>query len=204
MAERLDVNLGQTPQLLPHVPCAEHDRDPLCREAASREPEDLCRRAIEPLGVIDHAEEAALPCRLRKETENRERHEERVRSWACAEPDGDVERVALRARETLTQSQDRRAQLLYCGERELHLTFDAGGSDDSHGRGPLDRVVEERCLADSRVAMDDERAAASVTSGLHQPVKGRPLAFPTQQPHPGVTSLPLDEEPSSSPSMPLG
>ena len=79
MTEWLDVDLRQAPQRLGHLPRAEHHGDPLDREAASREPEDLCRRAIEPLGVIDHAEEAALPGGLGQQSENRERDEERVR-----------------------------------------------------------------------------------------------------------------------------
>ena len=80
MTERLDVDLGQTSQPLAQLPRAEHDRDPLGREAARCKPEGLCRRAIEPLGVVDDAQESPLSGRLRQESENRERHEERVRS----------------------------------------------------------------------------------------------------------------------------
>ena len=194
MTKRFDVDLGQAPQRLAHLPRAEHDGDPLGREAASREPEDLCRRAIEPLGVIDHAEEAALSRRLGEESENREGDEEPVRSRPQTQSEGDVERVALRARQTLTKSQDRRAELLNRGKRELHLALDPGRSDDSHGRGPRHRVVEERRLADPRLAMDDERAAVPVASGLHEPVKGRSLAFPAQQLHPAFPSIAFDEQ----------
>src|SRR4051812_41234815 len=62
MAEWLDVHLGQAPECLVRHPRAEHDGDPLRRQATSHEPESLRRRGIEPLGVIDHAQEAALSC----------------------------------------------------------------------------------------------------------------------------------------------
>ena len=184
MTEWLDMDLGQSPERLAHLPRGEHDRDPLDREPASREPEGLGRRAIEPVGVVDHAEEAALPGGLRQQSENRERHEKRIRRRPRTQPESDIERVALRTRQALTECKDRRAELLNRSERKLHLALDPGAADDSQRRGLLDRVVQQRRLADAGLAMDDEGAAVSVAGRLHQPVKGRSLAFPTQQLHP--------------------
>jgi hypothetical protein len=195
---------GRPRSASPNLPGAEHDRDPLGREAASRKPEDLCGRAIEPLGVIDQAEEAARSRRLGEESENRERDEEPVGNWPAAEPERDVERLALRERQTLPKIQDRRTELLDSGKRELHLAFDPCGTDNSHGRGPLHRVVEERRLADSGLAVDDERAAVAVACGLHQPVQGRSLAFPAEQLHPGLPPSHSTRAPSSFPKDDTG
>ena len=184
MTERFDMDLGQPPERLAHLPRGEHDRDPLGREAASREPEAWADARSSHWASSITQRRPRSSCRLRQQSENRERHEERVRSRARAEPEGDIERVALRTRQSLTECKDRRAELLNRSERELHLALDPGGADDSQRRGLLDRVVEQRRLADAGLAMDDERAAVSVAGGLHQPVKGRSLALPAQQLHP--------------------
>ena len=56
MTEWFEMDLGKSPERLTHLPRGEHDRDPLDGEPASREPECLGRRAIEPVGIVDHAE----------------------------------------------------------------------------------------------------------------------------------------------------
>jgi hypothetical protein len=114
------------------------------------------------------------------EAEDRERHQERIRSGPRTQPEGDIERVALRTRQALTEFEDRRAQLLDAGEREPHLVLDPGAPDDPQRRGLLDRVLEQRRLADARLAMDDERSTESIAGGVHQAVKGRSFAFPAQ------------------------
>ena len=190
MTERCDRDLWQSTRCVGHFARGEHHRDPLDREAASREPEDLCRRAIEPLGVVDHAEKRPLPGGLRQQSEHRECDEERVRRRPRPEPEGDIERVALRTRQSLSEGIDRRAELLNRGERELHLALDSGGAHDPQRRGLLDQVVEERRLADAGFAMDDECAAMTVARGLHQPVDGRLLALPAQQLHSALPPCP--------------
>src|SRR5439155_13055196 len=114
---------------------------------------------IEPLGVIDQTEKASLSRCLGEESEDREGDEEPVRSRTQTQSEGDVERVALRARQTLTESQDRGAELLNGGEWELHLALDPSGSDNLHGCGRRDRVVEESRLSHPSVAVDDEDPA---------------------------------------------
>jgi predicted ester cyclase len=203
MTEWLDMNLGQSPERLADLPRREQERDPLDREPASRESEGLGRRAIEPMGVVDHAQETAFAGGLRQQAENRERHEKRVRRRSRAQPERDVERVALRTRQAVTERKDRRTQLLNRRERELHLALDSGAPDDSHGRRLVDRVVEQRRLADAGLAMDDEGATVSVTGRRHQPIEGRSFAFPTQQLHSPWPPFPFEASLVAL-SMPLG
>ena len=183
MTEWLYMDLRQPPERFANLPRGEHDRDPLDREAASREPQGLRRRAIEPLGIVDQAEEAVLPGRLRQQPEHRERHEKGIRCRPRTTPKRDIQCLVLRTRQALTEREDRRAELLDTGERELHLPLDPGAAHDPHVRRLRDRVVQQRCLADAGFAVHDERAAAPVAGRLHQPAQGRSLAIPTQQLH---------------------
>src|SRR6267378_299998 len=105
MTERFDMDLGKSPEHLARLTSGEQDRDPL-----DREPERLGRRAIEPVGVVDHAEEAALPGGLREQSENRERDQKWIRRRPRTQPERDIECVALRRRQPLTEFKDRRAQ----------------------------------------------------------------------------------------------
>src|SRR5439155_12548514 len=104
---------------------------PLDREAAGRESEGLRRRAIEPLGVVDEAQDALLPGGLRQQSEHGERNEKGTRCRPRTAPERDIERVVLRTRQALTELEDRRAELLDRRERELHLAFDPGAAHDS-------------------------------------------------------------------------
>ena len=68
MTERCDGDLRQPPRCVGHVARGEDHRDPFDREAASGEPEDLRRRAIEPVGVVDHAQKRPLLGGLRQQS----------------------------------------------------------------------------------------------------------------------------------------
>jgi len=93
----------------------------------------------------------------------------------------DVESVALWLREPLRKLEERRAQLLERGERELHLPFHPAGSGDAEPLARLDRVLEQSGLADARLAMHHQDAAVSATRCLEQPVEHRTLALPSYQ-----------------------
>ena len=175
-------------------PRGEHHRDPLDREAASREPEHLRRRAIEPLGVVDQAQEG----RSRAASDSSPRTASATRNGFGAgpgtEPEGDSSASRCGSRQTLAKRQDRRTELLDRGERELHLALDAGGPDDPERPGPRHRVVEERGLADSRVAMDDERRRHT-RRGRTPPIGRQPLA---RAPGPATATRPHLHPPSRS------
>ena len=78
---------------------------------------------------------------------------------------------------------DRRAHLLNRGERQLHLALDPGTAKDAR-RGLLNHLVQQCCLADAGLAVDNERAAVAVAGGLHQPLEGcLGSALPAKQLH---------------------
>ena len=80
-----------------------------------------------------------------------------------------------------SQSVQRRAELVQRRERELHLRLHAGHAQHAEVAGRLDRVLEQRRLADSRFAPQDEGFAAPGTRGREQLVQRRALVAPTTQ-----------------------
>ena len=69
-------------------------------------------------------------------------------------------------------------------ERQLHLRFDAHGAHDPQISRRLDRVGQQRGLADARLAADHKHAATTGPSGSDQPVNDRRFATPIKQPSP--------------------
>ena len=64
---------------------------------------------------------------------------------------------------------------------ELHLAFDADGAGDAKLLPRLDRVLEQRGLADARLSVQHQDAAAAVARGLEQPVEHLALALAAEQ-----------------------
>jgi hypothetical protein len=87
----------------------------------------------------------------------------------------------LRLRETVHKLEERGTQLLNRCERELHLGFDPGRPSGPKPARSLDRVVEQRGLADARFAMHHQHAAASAAHAVNEPVEHLALAFAAEQ-----------------------
>ena len=100
-AQRLDAELREAGQSTIHLTRRERERDPLRQQAVSHERERSGRCAVEPLRVVDHAQERLLLDGFGEEAENREPDKIRARRLSGAEPEGDAERVPLRIGETL-------------------------------------------------------------------------------------------------------
>ena len=185
-AQRIDAELREAGQSGADVTRRERERDPLGEQAARDERERSGRCAVEPLRVVDEAQERLLLGGFGEETENREPDEERARRLSGAEPEGDAERVTLRIRKTLDELQDRRAELLQRRVVELHLPLDARSPDDAKVLARLDRVLEQCGLADAGVAVHDEDGAVTVPRGIQQPLEHRAFALPADEPPPAA------------------
>jgi hypothetical protein len=134
------------------------------RGSASRAPrcerQRLCRSTVEPLRVIDQADQRTLLRDLRQQTQNRQRNQEAVWSAALRQPERHLQRVSLRSREELQATEHGRAQLMNAGERKLHLGLDARRARDATSGGALEHVIEQRGLADAGLAAQDKHGAA--------------------------------------------
>jgi hypothetical protein len=145
--------------------------------------------------VVDQAQERLLLGGFGEEAENREPDKKRARRLSRVEPEGDAERVSLRIGETLAQVEERRTELLQRGVVEFHLPLDACSPGDTKILARLDRVLEQRGLADAGVSLQNEDGAVTVPRGNQQPLERHALALPAEQP----PRLRADDHPGSMP-----
>ena len=93
------LELGQVLQLLARLARGEHDPDRLGQQAPGHERQRQRRRLIQPLSVVDDAQQRALLGHLREQAQHRQPDEEPIRGGARAQPEHDLQRLALRSRE---------------------------------------------------------------------------------------------------------
>jgi hypothetical protein len=122
----------------------------------------LGRGLVEPLCVVDDAQQRLLLGSFGEEAEKREPDKKRARRLSGAEPGGDAECVTLRIRETFDELEKRQTELLQRRVVELHLSLDAGSTNNAKVLGRPDRVLEQRGLADSGLPMDYQDRAMAV------------------------------------------
>jgi hypothetical protein len=181
MTQGPDVELREARERLAQFAGREHQRDLLRQQAPSHEPERARRRAIKPLGVIDNTQQRALLGGLRQQAEGRHSDQERIRGRPGTVSERDGKGVALWLREALGELQDGGAQLLQRRVGELHLPFDADGAGDLELPRRLDRVLQQRGLADARLSVHDQDPAVPAPGGLQQPSEHLALRLPAEQ-----------------------
>ena len=181
MPEGQDVKLRQSSEQVARRSRGEYERDLLRQQAASHERERPRRCTVQPLRVIDNSQQRSLSGSLGQQAEDRQSDQEGVRRGSRDESERDAKRLVLRLWEALYKLEERGAQLLNRGERELHLRFDPGRLGGPKLARSLDRVVEQRRLADARFAMHYQHAAVPAAHAVQQPVEHLPLTLPAEQ-----------------------
>jgi len=106
----------------------EHEDDRLRLQASGHEREHLCRRLIEPLGIVDQAQKRLLFGGVREQAQHREPDEKPIGPRARRQAEGRPERILLGSRQALEPVQQRHAQLVETGEGKLHLRLHANGA----------------------------------------------------------------------------
>jgi hypothetical protein len=114
IAKRPDRQLGQTGQLreLDGLASREDDHDGLRGETARDEAEDLGGRPIQPLRIVQQADERLMLRGIREQCQDRKPHKEPIRRFARNEAEGRSESVALGSRQVVEPTQQWRAQLV--------------------------------------------------------------------------------------------
>jgi hypothetical protein len=87
-----------------------------------------------------------------------------------AEAERGLQRLTVRIGQPVQVIQQRLAQLLQSGERQLHLGLDAYGTDDPAARRAHANVVQQRRLAHPRLADQHQRLALARPDSIDQPV----------------------------------
>ena len=159
----------------------EHDSDPLCEQATGDECEGQRRGSIEPLCVVDQAQDRSLITSVREQAQNGEPDEERIWSSAGAETGGSLQSLTLRSRQRVDPVEQRAAELMETGVSELHLRLDPHRSENGQVRRRPDQVLEQRRLADPSLTAHHQRGTLSPADRTDQRVEQRALVGPTEQ-----------------------
>ena len=104
-AERLHAELREAGQSAPAVTRRECERDPFRQQAARHERERSGRCVVEPLRVVDQAQQGLLLGGIGEEAENRQPDEKRARRCPALSP------KATRARHAADQADGRRTMI---------------------------------------------------------------------------------------------
>ena len=152
LVQTLDHQLRQSRQVVAGLPHGEHQTHRFRLQAACDEREDLRRGAIEPLFIVDQADQRLLLGHLGEQAQDGQGNEKAIRRRSGTGAESRPQRIALRGRETLEAIQHRRQQLVQPGECKLHLRLDTGGARHAAARRLLDHVIQQRRLADARFA----------------------------------------------------
>ena len=121
----------------------EEHRDVLCLEAPCDEEERIRGRVVEPLRILDEAQEGLVLGRLGEQAQRCRRDEEAVAS-SRRQPERPLEGSGLRLRDVFDVTQDRANNLVQGGERQVRLRFDPSTAQNEHVAGLIARVLQER------------------------------------------------------------
>jgi hypothetical protein len=169
----------EAPQL--SVARREEQHHALGLESPRRERERVGRRPVEPLRVIDHAQQRRLLCRLRQQAQDRDADQEAILHGGPREAEAAGKGRRLRLRKTRRQPEDRPDELMQRGEGDLGLCLDPTRAQHPHPLRPLARVAEQRRLADARLAPHDQCAAARGPRGRDQAVDSGTLRVAAEE-----------------------
>lgn len=171
--EAAEPDLGKTgrPEPVAAVPYRQDQRHPLRLQAPRGEQQGVGRGAVQPLGVVDQAQQGSVAGELGQQGQGAETDQEAVGRGrrGRSEPEGSPQGVRLRGREPVEVAEPGAQQQVERGEHQLGLALDAHPAQRPHplGGGRPRRVVEQRRLADSRRAAEHQDAASALP-GLSQ------------------------------------
>jgi hypothetical protein len=150
-------------------------------QPAGHECERVSRFTIQPLSVVDQAEQRLPGGLVGQQAQGGQADQEPVRSRAFPQAEGQLQRGALRRGEHAGPVQVGPQQLVQGPEAELDVGLDAVGPDNGQaGRGRL-RVVEQRRLAHARLAAEHHGTAQSGPCVSQNPVQPVTLRAPPEQ-----------------------
>ena len=126
---------------------------------------------IQPLHVIDQAEQRTLPGHLRQQAQDGQAHQEPVRCRPRIHAERRPQCGTLRCRQAPKAVQHRRAQLVQPGEGQLHLRLHAGRALHPAVRRLPGQVIQQSRLAHAGFAVNHQDPALAGPHGLEAPVE---------------------------------
>jgi hypothetical protein len=177
------LELGDVPELVTRLACREHEPYGVGQEPTRHEREGERRRTIQPLCVIEHAQQRTPLRHFGEEAQHGEADQKTIRRGSGAQAEDDPKGVALWDRETLEVIEHRRAQLVQARVGQLHFRFNAGRARDVQVRGGRDQILQQRSLPDPRLAPEYERTTLAPADVIDQAVQPRALVGAAEQVH---------------------
>ena len=181
VSQALDLELRDVLELLARHARGEHESHRLGQQAPRHEGERQRRGLVQPLRVVDDAQEGPSLGGVRQEAEHRQTHQEPVGCGPGAHAEDDAERVALGSREPVEPVEQRPAQLVEARVGQLHLRLHPHRPGDREVRRGGDQVIEQRGLPDPCLTAQDERTALAPANPCDQLVQEGTLARPAGQ-----------------------
>ena len=185
LAESTDDDLGEPGEDLVAAAGTRgaDDRDPLREDPAGDETQDLSRSTIQPLGIVDDAENGSILRGVREQRQRRKADEEPVRRGAGAPAEDHLQRVPLRERQPVDTIEHRAADLVEPAVGQLHLRLDADGRCDMPPGTAVRQVLEQRALANAGLAPENGHATLPGPGIGQQLVELLPLSLPADELH---------------------
>lgn len=182
VTEPFEDHVGQAREHGVGLPHGEHQGDALRVQTPGREGEGTRGRLVEPLCVVDDAQQCLLLGGLGQQPQQGQPHEERARRGRAAQAERHLDRFLLRSRQPGGGTHHVPAELLEAGVGKFHLGL---GGDDALGAdvcgGPCREVVQERGLADTGLTGDDQCTGAAASGTAHQRFQFRQLDVSSPQ-----------------------
>jgi hypothetical protein len=142
------------------------------------------RRSVEPLRVVDQADQRLVAPGIGQETQHRQADEEPVGRRTGLQTERRRERLTLGSRQPVEAVEQRTAERMQAGVRQLHLGLDTGCAHSAVSGGTFEQVPQQLGLPDPRLTAQDEGGAVPTLGALQEVVESAALVSPPD--HPGV------------------
>lgn len=159
----------------------EHEAEGLRTDAVRHKCQRLSRTRIEPLGIVDHTDQRLAGCRLGQQAQYGQAQLEAVGRRSRPQPECRSQGVVLRSGQVLQCGQERRTDLVQHSEGQLRLRLHTGGPHHAEADRGRSHVVEQRGLADTRLAENHKSATSTGLDGILPAVEQRTFSTPTQE-----------------------
>ncbi len=167
--------------LVAHFPHRAQQDNRLSQKPPAHEAQDLPRRLVEPLSIVDQTDQRAFRGRLREQPEHGEADHKSIRSRAGRDSESNAQRLLLRLRQHFDPAEQRLAKLVQSRKRHLQLGLNAGDLGDAAARGLPRAVLQQRRLSDARFAAQHQDGALPLTSAAQHQIERGALTLTTPE-----------------------
>jgi hypothetical protein len=181
-----DRKLGE-PSVIDFAPHAVTNRDEKYRRLQLQTPRNECQRfgggTVEPVGIVNREQNRRVRRQLRDQPESGKTDQEDIRrATGKGKSESHLQRIPLWRGQLGHEAQRWKQELVQSSERELCLRLNPVRAEHCQTERvrPFRCRCEERRLADSRFATDDERSTM-IWELLDDPIEPSQLVVPSEQ-----------------------